>query len=184
MEENIEETTEKSAKGDEVNVKKRKQNLKENGFEDSKRQCIKFTCDDCQKTYSTRQSLKRHMSDVHKGLKPFKCTSCDSKFANGQGLKNHIAAIHGGKKPYQCQKCDSSFATNQGLKRHISSVHEEQKQFKCQKCQYACALKYNLDLHLNTVHGNDTTNCSKCNEEFTRKDLKKHEANCTRHPQL
>ena len=168
-----------SKKEDEKNLGKRKQSLQK-----SKRQYIKSTCDTCKNHYANRQSLQRHISNVHKGLKPFSCPSCDSKFANSHGLKHHIAAVHEGKKPFMCQTCDSSFANNQGLKRHISAVHEGQKPFKCQKCQYACALKYNLDLHLNTVHGNDATNCSKCNEEFTRKDLKKHEANCPGHPQL
>jgi uncharacterized Zn-finger protein len=159
-----------------VNKNKRKQSLQE---KESKRQCTKLMCDSCKKSYSTRQSLQRHISNVHKGLKSFSCTLCDSKFANSQGLKHHIAAVHEGKKPFKCQTCDSSFASNQQLKRHISAVHEGQKPFKCQSCEYTCALKYNLDLHVNAVHCNDTINCSKCNEEFTRKDLKKkHEGNC------
>ena len=164
-----------------VNKCKRKQSLQENEneFEESKRQCTKLTCDSCKKRYANSQSLQRHISSVHEGLKPFSCQSCDSKFANNQTLKNHIAGVHEGKKPFKCQTCDCNFANNKSLKRHISAIHEGQKPFKCHSCEYTCALKHNLDVHVNAVHDKHMINCSKCNRKFTCKDLKKkHEPNC------
>ena len=153
------EATEKlsSKKGDEKNLKKRKQSLQENESEESKRQCTELMCDTCKKQYTRKQDLQRHIASVHEGLKPFSCQSCDSKFPNNQNLKKHIATVHEGKKPFnwgsfKCQTCDSSFANNRNLKNHISVVHEGQKPFKCQSCKYTCAAKYNLDVHVRKYH--------------------------------
>ena len=57
-----------------VNKSKRKQSLQENEneFEESKRQCTKLMCDTCKKRYANSQSLQRHISSVHEGLKPKK----------------------------------------------------------------------------------------------------------------
>ena len=36
-----------------------------------------FTCDTCNKAFSTKKNLKRHIKMVHDKIKDFKCDKCD-----------------------------------------------------------------------------------------------------------
>ena len=65
---------------------------------------LRVLCDECDKTYSNRDGLKRHKSSEHLGLRDYKCLECPSKFARKDTLDDHMRR---GKHyfMYFCSQC-------------------------------------------------------------------------------
>lgn len=51
---------------------------------------LRATCDECDKSYSNRDGLKRHKSNEHLGLRNYKCVDCPAKFARKDNLDKHM----------------------------------------------------------------------------------------------
>ena len=51
-------------------------------------------CYQCQKEFSTPSRLKRHISQVHEGVKAFHCEQCDKSFGLKDKLKRHMINVH------------------------------------------------------------------------------------------
>ena len=96
--------------------------------------------------------LKKHVQNVHEGIKPFKCTICDYEFSKHSNLKKHIVSVHERIKPFKCNMCEYETAHRPHLKRHIQNVHEGIKEFKCTICDYETAQRVNLKAHIESVH--------------------------------
>ena len=61
---------------------------------------------------------------VHEGKKPiFQCDQCDKQFSYRGHLNRHISSVHDGKKS-DCDQCNKQFSDKCSLKRHISVVHK------------------------------------------------------------
>ena len=79
-----------------------------------------FVCKkaDCKKQYTTRFSLRRHMTS-HTSLKQHVCVLCFKSFSLAQYLKEHTY-IHTGQKPFLCNfpGCDKSFRQAGKLSMH------------------------------------------------------------------
>ena len=54
-------------------------------------------CEICDKGFSDKSKLKRHVSSVHEGKRPHKCDICGSCFTQKSHLDGHVAAVHGDK---------------------------------------------------------------------------------------
>lgn len=72
---------------------------------------------DCNKTYSTKFNLKRHVEITHQKQKKYKCDLCQKSFVSQQNLKEHIFT-HTGAKPYKCPYCDEFFRQISQLSLH------------------------------------------------------------------
>ncbi|KAL7716201.1 hypothetical protein QTN25_006199 [Entamoeba marina] len=90
----------------------------------------KFRCpfDHCNKTYSTAESLKRHLIR-HSTNKKHVCKYCQKAFLRKSECEIH-QRIHTGEKPYVCEICSKSFARATDLKIHLK-YHSADKPFKC-----------------------------------------------------
>ena len=53
-------------------------------------------CKFCNKRYSSKHNLKRHMK-LHSGSKPFQCSYCKKSFAQKRTLTNHLGTRTGEK---------------------------------------------------------------------------------------
>ncbi|VDO11825.1 unnamed protein product [Rodentolepis nana] len=53
-----------------------------------------FPCDECNRSFSTKQSLQFHVDGVHRNLRSFRCEICDKSFSRPDSLKQHIRGIH------------------------------------------------------------------------------------------
>ncbi|OMJ84637.1 hypothetical protein SteCoe_14232 [Stentor coeruleus] len=84
-----------------------------------------FCCmmNNCNKTYSTKFNLKRHVEICHLKQKKHKCDYCNKYFVSQQNLREHVF-IHTGAKPYECSYCGEHF-------RQISqlSLHKRNHEF-------------------------------------------------------
>ena len=49
-----------------------------------------FTCEICEKNFSTDKNKKRHIKFIHEKEKSLECNVCHTKFGHKQELTNHI----------------------------------------------------------------------------------------------
>jgi uncharacterized Zn-finger protein len=78
---------------------------------------------DCNKSYSTKFNLKRHVEVFHLKQRKHHCEVCNQCFVSQQNLREH-SFIHQDIKPYKCPHCDMSF-------RQISqfAIHKRNHEF-------------------------------------------------------
>ena len=61
---------------------------------------------------------------VHEGKKPvFHCDQCDKQFSYRGHLNRHISNVHDGKRS-ECNQCNKQFSSKSSLKTHIETVHD------------------------------------------------------------
>ena len=56
----------------------------------------KFPCEVCNKLFIEIRLVKRHMTEVHEGVRSHKCESCGKMFARKSNLKIHVDKVHKG----------------------------------------------------------------------------------------
>lgn len=84
-----------------------------------------FTCDLCNKTFSSSQNLKIHTKS-HVGKKEFHCELCGWSTLTRSSLRRH-ANIHSEVKKYACPQCPAKFRLELHLKKH-QKIHEITKE--------------------------------------------------------
>ncbi|MCP4489589.1 MAG: hypothetical protein GY820_20075 [Gammaproteobacteria bacterium] len=79
--------------------------------------------------------MGRHVSAVHRKLRPHQCEECGQKFSRKSSLNNHQLQLHRGgpRTLLHCAKCTKSF-TNRGPFHEYCSVRARCALFKCQLC--------------------------------------------------
>jgi len=88
-------------------------------------------CGDCDKSFSSKSSLKNHIKSLHQIISDYKCCQCCQFFSNQSDLKDHIKFAH--YKPFRYK----SHANN-----HTKNIDD----YKCDACD-----NY-LDKHIKTDH--------------------------------
>lgn len=94
-----------------------------------------FACNECQKTFSSRVVLRRHIKKLH-------TKECLSSMPATEETKNKFA----------CFDCGKKFTTSGNLRRHHSIIHRGIKRFHCPICNCKFGQKVTLDFHLAGVH--------------------------------
>ena len=89
----------------------------------------RFTCDQCGKAFTTKQSMERHVEVLHLGIKKHECEHCGKAFKNPSGLKQHVKVQHL-KEPFQCKYCDFSSLSSTAFNKHRAKVHAPSKRPK------------------------------------------------------
>ena len=121
--------------------------------------------------------MKRHIKNVHEGIKPFKCNLCDHETARNSNLMKHIENVHEGKNnqitekinknKFECSVCGMFLATQKILRQHIKSIHEGIKPYQCSMCDAKYAVKSYLNEHMISVHESIRPyNCAFCESKF------------------
>ena len=106
-----------------------------------------------------------HNNGVHEKLKSFQPPECDESLAKSQTL---ITDVHKKLKSFHPPECDESLAKS---KTSITVVHEKLKQYQCQVCQKYFTNQMNFQIHKNSAHHFKPLKCSKCNKEYSDKDI-------------
>ncbi|GLG98496.1 Dendritic arbor reduction protein 1 [Gryllus bimaculatus] len=135
-----------------------------------------FKCKDCDKSFTTTQSLEVHSSRkhvakeqcdmcprmcgktfsradylnkhymTHSGARPLSCSQCPRKFISSSHLKNH-EKTHTGEREHLCKICPKSFSRADKLKEHTLR-HLNIKRFHCTVCKRTYAEKRDLTKHM------------------------------------
>lgn len=88
---------------------------------------FEFVCEykGCEKSYSTKYNLKRHIECAHDCIKRFQCEICSKFLSSKQNLQEHIFT-HGQDKLFKCTEsgCSQTFRQRSQLSNH-RKMHRE-----------------------------------------------------------
>ena len=125
-----------------------------------------YTCSYCQKTFSRRSNLKRHIEGMHhKRTHP--CAQCTKVFKYPNSLQRHVRTIHE-NHTYDCEQCGQKFINRDDLKVHVSVKHQG-KVYPCQDCDKTFATPRNLRAHRDSIHAGKTHACLLCNKSYAHR---------------
>ncbi|CAG9789625.1 unnamed protein product [Diatraea saccharalis] len=110
----------------------------------------KFPCDNCDKVYDTKKSLREHNRKNHLKVLKHECNVCERKFYLPSALKDHMAS-HTGERNFRCEYCGKSYPRLRALRVHMQS-HETEKRYKCTLCSASYTQSNNLKNHMKTKH--------------------------------
>lgn len=132
----------------------------------------KYCCSKCPKSYSRRDQLIDHMNN-HNGVKPNVCTYCNKAFNQLCNLKDHIRT-HTGETPFLCSQCGKGFNNSSNLRQHMMR-HTGVKPFSCALCPKTFCTKGQMTSHMITHTDAQPFKCEECGAGFTMSSsLKKH----------
>jgi len=127
-----------------------------------------YSCTQCDKRFSLRNSLYQHMN-IHKSK--YKCTDCGRCFISNYVLAKHRQS-HTGVKPFECTVCGRRFMRARYLVEH-SRTHSGEKPYKCHMCDKAFSQCGSRNVHMRVHAG--PYNSSQSNKSFSQvSDVKKH----------
>ena len=89
------------------------------------------TCKYCNKCFTLKQNLVRHIKQEHINEQKNECRFCKSSFKDKSNLRRHILNIHD-KIKYSCTICNKTFSDKSNLLKHYNICR---KVFPCVKCK-------------------------------------------------
>ncbi|XP_050536777.1 zinc finger protein 525-like [Daktulosphaira vitifoliae] len=138
-------------------------------------------CKLCDKQFSQKQALERHINTYHNTASPleFQCVKCNAYFDSMDEMEDHLV-IHytNPSNGFSCNNCDRTFTTFVALNKHIDLEHTVQ--IECNICHVVLPSKEAMEKHNNSVHRKnksnnqkyECTNCKKCFNSL--KDILNH----------
>ena len=94
-------------------------------------------CDICNKLFSNKSNLRKHIKSVHEKMK-FKCEICTTNFTRKDNLLSHKRNIHSKSIEFECTACEKKFNRKGNLQAHKTV---------CCKCKY-CHEQFSSPLEL------------------------------------
>ena len=135
-----------------------------------------YKCEVCDKTFTGKQSHKRHFESHNEIRETATCEIC-GKVVLQYKLKSHMRCHELVDDRNRCSICRKTFSDANLLNTHIDA-HEK---FPCQVCHKIFKRKRHLNRH-SVTHRSDTAqySCPICSKEFLHEELlqkhmKKHE---------
>ena len=131
-----------------------------------------FECKACNKNFSRKDNITRHIESVHLKLKNHLCSDCGKEFSEKAALVRH-ASMHHGNVRYPCHLCDKSYGLEKDLRSHIKVMHENLS-YTCVICNKAFSQKSNLDKHILEIHEGRKVKCEFCEKQLSSTSMKRH----------
>ena len=95
----------------------------------------------------TQEQILSEWNDWRRdGIPGHSCDECGKTFTRSNDLKRHTKRVHTGERAFTCDQCDKSFATKDMLKRH-EKVHSKEKVYECYRCHKKFVRKVCRDLY-------------------------------------
>lgn len=82
----------------------------------------KFQCNQCPNSSKSQVALSLHIRRRHATTKPFVCDNCDKTFPTKLTIKQHLKSVHM-KSKFPCHGCDVKCLSRDELKRHLVKKH-------------------------------------------------------------
>jgi uncharacterized Zn-finger protein len=111
-----------------------------------------FNCNFCERSFSRKSNLKRHIYALHEQQGRYQCNCCPKNYGTIACLKSHIKYSHEKLSSHKCTICQKSYARKMSLKRHIKTVHDRIKSFRCQFCEKCFYQRPHLKTHIEKIH--------------------------------
>jgi hypothetical protein len=145
---------------------------------------ITHRCDDCGKTYKTRNCLRTHRKHQHE--QPWAgemCAICGRMCANPGALRTHMLTHISSDRVFECYKCKSgrAYKNEQLLRKHMTTRHNCVRPDNMTVC-HMCSSTFresHLATHMKTVHcdeDREKVQCGVCGFWLLQKTLKTHMA--------
>ena len=131
-----------------------------------------FQCKACNKNFSRKDNITRHIESVHLKLRNHLCSDCGKEFSEKAALVRHVSMQHGNVR-YPCHLCDKSYGLEKDLKSHIKVMHENLS-YTCTICNKAFSQKSNLDKHILEIHEGKKVKCEFCEKQLSSTSMKRH----------
>lgn len=130
-----------------------------------------YQCKFCKKFYSSKKSLRRHVSSLH-GEKKYNCNFCERSFGTKDNCDRHIQSQHLDKYGATCDICNKQFRHKVYVAKHIMTVHMKAEKLKCNICDKWFATHKTLKNHKDNIHsihdGGNSFKCEVCNKMFAK----------------
>ena len=93
-----------------------------------------LSCKTCSESFASVSNLKGHQRDVHMKAMSFQCNICQKSCSTKSSLKIHMT-LHKEEKRFPCDLCEQSFESKGKQMAHKRSVHElSGRRFTCSLC--------------------------------------------------
>ena len=122
-------------------------------------------CSECDFQATRKESVKRHVLQIHKQEFKFRCSECPKKYAVRGELNFHIQSFHE-EKNLKCPDCDKTYSVKKYLAKHMKLIHknngESVKKYQCVKCEFKTSSSQLLRDHKAVKHEGVEPKCSFC----------------------
>lgn len=125
-------------------------------------------CDQCDKTFQTKQGLAYHQNVVHQIGTKYECPHCQKIFFYHVLYRSHLLYAHG-KKKIVCETCGEMFFTVSKLNTHINAVHRNAKTWQCIECDTKFTTGTAFRHHNLVKHRDSKYSCEHCDSQFRKK---------------
>lgn len=138
--------------------------------EHQKLKCDKCTST---RLFCQNDNLKDHLVRYHGDNQKFECPQCDKTVSSKSSLKTHLES-HSKSKTFCCYKCGKLFSRNAGLERHLEEFHSSDPHvYHCHICPKTFKNVSYLRSHVNAQHNlyNPVFSCDVCLKTFKNKSV-------------
>lgn len=138
----------------------------------------KWSCDVCQKLFTTKYFLKKHKR-LHTGEMPYFCAQCNKYFTFQQTYRKHML-YHSSEKPHVCQECGRAFKELSTLHNH-ERIHSGERPFACEFCGKCFRQRVSYLVHKRIHTGVLPYKCTACGKSYRYK-VSQRSHKCTAMP--
>lgn len=129
---------------------------------------VKYTCEACGKSYSTKTTLSHHVKYVHHDQERI-CRKCRKTFSSIELKRTHVSES---PKcwPHVCHHCGDRFMSYSLKQSHLISAHGvKKKKYPCAECPEVFENRQKYRSHFKITHTDDNYICTCCGFKFDNK---------------
>ncbi|CAK1583707.1 unnamed protein product [Parnassius mnemosyne] len=137
----------------------------------------RYICPHCNKEFTRRSHVIRHMSQRGCGAKIaiHMCEICDATFTRKDNLMVHLRLVHIAREEFTCKHCMYFTKNFSKLINHVLKNHSEKPlKYECDHCGRVTGSRAAITKHLE-IHGEKKFRCDVCGyASFTLEVLRRH----------